>query len=443
FGNALTLGSGTAGATLLNLGGSNTWSGPVTNAVTSTINVNAGTLTISGPISGTGELIKTGIGTLVLPGANSYTGLTAIVAGVLDVQTAAALGNNASVAVGAAATLQIDGTGLTFTKTLILAGTVNSLNGSNTWSGNVVTVAASSTFNVGAGQTLTLSGVISGTYGLTVNKSGTGTLVLTNTNTYAGATSIEAGIVVVQNRWALGSTAGATYVSSGATLQLEGGLTVAETIVLNGAGAAGTTGALESVAGANTCTGYIGLATASTIAVDAGQLTISGIIVAHGSLTEAGVGSLILSAVNTYTGGTTLNGGTLGGGGTLGTLLVNSGATLAPSSTTTHILRTGSVTFSAGSTFAVALNGTTPGTGYDMLSVTGTVNLAGATLNVNVGFNPTIGTSFVIVQNDGTDPLVGTFAGLAQGATFVINGMTFQISYTGGTGNDVVLTRTA
>jgi hypothetical protein len=38
---------------------------------------------------------------------------------------------------------------------------------------------------------------------------------------------------------------------------------------------------------------------------------------------------------------------------------------------------------------------------------------------------------------------VGTFKGLAQNATFVQNGMTFQINYQGGDGNDVVVTRIA
>ncbi len=92
---------------------------------------------------------------------------------------------------------------------------------------------------------------------------------------------------------------------------------------------------------------------------------------------------------------------------------------------------------------AVTLNGTTAGSGYDQLSVTGTVNLAGATLNVNLTFTPAVGSAFTLIQNDGKDAVVGTFAGLAQGATLVLDGMTFQISYVGGTGNDVVLTRTA
>ena len=286
-----------------------------------------------------------------MPGANSYTGITTVSAGVLDVQTPAALGNNTSMTVAAAGTLQIDGTSLNFSKTLSLSGTLASLNGSNTWSGKISTLVATSTVNVGAGQSLTLSGIISGAGGLTVNKTGSGTLILTNANTYTGATTIKAGIAFVQNKTALGSTVGATTVSSGATLQLQGGLTIAERITLNGVGAAGATGALESVTGTNTWTGTISLASASTIAIDAGQLTISGVMSGVGSLTQVGAGSLIVSALNTYTGGTTVNGGTLGGGGKIGALLVNSGATIAPNSTTTKILKTGNVAFSAGSTF--------------------------------------------------------------------------------------------
>jgi autotransporter-associated beta strand protein len=241
-GNALTLGS-TGGATLGNLAGSNTWSGPITDAVTSTVNVSAGTLTVNGGISGAGGITKTGTGTLLLPGANSYTGITTVNAGILDVQTPAALGNNTSMTVAAAGTLQIDGTSLSFSKTLSLSGTVASLNGSNTWSGKISTLVATSTVNIGAGQSLTLSGIISGAGGLTVNKAGSGTLILTNANTYTGATTIKAGIAFVQNKTALGSTVGATTVSSGATLQLQGGLSIAEGITLNGVGAAGTTGA--------------------------------------------------------------------------------------------------------------------------------------------------------------------------------------------------------
>jgi hypothetical protein len=55
----------------------------------------------------------------------------------------------------------------------------------------------------------------------------------------------------------------------------------------------------------------------------------------------------------------------------------------------------------------------------------------------------TVGESFIIVENDGTDPIVGTFAGLPEGAALMwpgSPGLVARISYVGGTGNDVVLT---
>src|ERR1051326_3225033 len=47
---------------------------------------------------------------------------------------------------------------------------------------------------------------------------------------------------------------------------------------------------------------------------------------------------------------------------------------------------------------------------------------------------------FPIIDNDGTDPVVGTFAGLPEGATFKAGSYTYWITYKGGDGNDVVLT---
>ena len=55
---------------------------------------------------------------------------------------------------------------------------------------------------------------------------------------------------------------------------------------------------------------------------------------------------------------------------------------------------------------------------------------------------PAIGDTFTIINNDGSDAVTGTFDGLAQGATITDGNVTFTISYTGGNGNDVVLTTT-
>ncbi len=101
------------------------------------------------------------------------------------------------------------------------------------------------------------------------------------------------------------------------------------------------------------------------------------------------------------------------------------------------------LTLTPNTTLEVELNGTVAGTNYDQLKVIGGVNLASASLKVSLGFVPAAGNSFVIVDNNGTDTIIGTFAGLPQGAQVVSSGIpfTFRISYVGGDGNDVVLTR--
>jgi uncharacterized delta-60 repeat protein len=87
------------------------------------------------------------------------------------------------------------------------------------------------------------------------------------------------------------------------------------------------------------------------------------------------------------------------------------------------------------------LNGAVPGSGYDQLVVNGTVSIGGAVLVPTLEFEPAVGQSFVIIENDGTDAVVGTFALLPEGELLAIGSHDFQISYRGGDGNDVSLTR--
>lgn len=100
----------------------------------------------------------------------------------------------------------------------------------------------------------------------------------------------------------------------------------------------------------------------------------------------------------------------------------------------------GSVSLAAGSKFTVV---TREGQ-FNSLNVTGTIDLEGADLNLSTG-NTLIpaGTKLTIINNDSTDPVTGTFRGLPEGAEVVSEFDTpqiFSVSYTGGTGNDVVLT---
>jgi MYXO-CTERM domain-containing protein len=135
------------------------------------------------------------------------------------------------------------------------------------------------------------------------------------------------------------------------------------------------------------------------------------------------------------------SGTTLGGTGTIsGPVTVNTGANIAPGDggNNTGTLSTGALTLAATSNFQVDINGTTAGT-FDQLNVTGGVTLAG-NLVVTVGTALTDHPTFIIISNVSAGAVVGTFAGLAQGATVTSGDNTFTISYTGGDGNDVVLT---
>ena len=132
--------------------------------------------------------------------------------------------------------------------------------------------------------------------------------------------------------------------------------------------------------------------------------------------------------------------GTLNGIGTIAGNLTNA-ATVAPGNSPGIITVNGNYSQTSTGDLNIEIGGTTVGTQYDQLIVNGTVTLNGD-LNLSLinSFVPTNGNTFTIIDNDGTDAVSGTFSGLAQGATVVLGNTTFQISYAGGTGNDVVLT---
>lgn len=123
-----------------------------------------------------------------------------------------------------------------------------------------------------------------------------------------------------------------------------------------------------------------------------------------------------------------------------GTFTVSSpGATLSPGNSP-GIINTGNLSLTSGSNLNIEINGNAAGALYDQVNVTGTVNLGGANLVASLGYSPTAGHTYTIVNNDGGDPVTGTFAGLPEGTVFFLGANSFKISYVGGTGNDVVIT---
>ncbi len=101
------------------------------------------------------------------------------------------------------------------------------------------------------------------------------------------------------------------------------------------------------------------------------------------------------------------------------------------------------IIFSSGDAYSVSIESAGfPGIDYDQLGVTGVIDISGSTLNLidNVPGVLAPTDTFTIINNDGSEPILGTFAGLPQGASIPFNGQALLIDYFGGDGNDVVLT---
>jgi len=169
--------------------------------------------------------------------------------------------------------------------------------------------------------------------------------------------------------------------------------------------------------------------------------------VTNGGLTKVNTGTLGLNGVNTYTGTTTIQAGRIELGGSLnGSVTVTGTGVLAFGAATGIRTANGSLAVNAGGTFRVRVNGPTAGTDYDQLKLTNaasSITLAG-TLDLIAAPSLAVGSTFRIIDNSASAaPVSGTFAGLPQDSEFYEDGQWWKISYTGGTGNDVVLTRVA
>jgi fibronectin-binding autotransporter adhesin len=286
---ATTTGTQTLSMNSLVLGSGQTWQ----------IN-GAGRLIVSATVSGTSALTKTGTGTLELAGANTHTGTTTLSAGTLVVANAAAL-QNSSVFLGSGTLAFSTITSATFGA---LGGTAN-LALSNTTGGAVALTVG------GRNVDTTLSGTLSG--GGSLTKVGSGVLTLTATNSYSGATTINAGAINVGNSSALGTSSSVT-VASGAALQVQGGVVISRPLTISGSGLA-SDGVLRSISGANTWSGAITLGSGVGIAVDSGTLTIAtgGIQGSSQPITKTGAGTLRFTgnASQNYTGAITIASGTV------------------------------------------------------------------------------------------------------------------------------------
>jgi autotransporter-associated beta strand protein len=179
------------------------------------------------------------------------------------------------------------------------------------------------------------------------------------------------------------------------------------------------------------------------------------------ALTKQGAGVMRIGSDSSYSGVTSIEAGevivdanvatspfavgtngVLSGTGTVGPLITQANGRVRPGANPgVGILSTGAAILTNGA-LSIDINGPTAPAGHDMLMVTGSVTLTGAALDLTVASHLSPNALFTIVNNDGSDPVMGTFAGLPEGATVAVQSTTFMVSYVGGDGNDVVLTNT-
>lgn len=340
--------------------------------------VNSGPLTWSAALSGTGALVKSGSGTLILSATNTFSGGTTINAGTLQISASGVGGTGAirgSVTVNSGATLLItaqDALGYnsgTKVDTLVIAGgTVTHQASGNLTLANVAvsltggTLQSTSTgeidfFDLNAATTTT------GNTTITTNASATTSLIAGSIRLRQGNSdptgtvfTVADGAAAVDLHVSANLTEGAAQSIASAITKAGSGLMLLSgtnnytgpTTVSAGTLRAGSTqafGSNSAVSLANTSGALLDLnnfnnslgalsgggTTGGHVSLGSAILTVggantspgayAGVISGTGSLVKTGTGTLQLTGFNTFSGGTTINAGTLqlnasGGGGT-------------------------------------------------------------------------------------------------------------------------------
>ena len=301
---ALTLnGTGLAnGGALRNISGTNSYNGAIIIGSVTQINADLDFLFLYGTISGagqnltfggagevdvygtittgTGSLTKIGSATLALSGNNTYTGVTTVNAGTLQLFNGEAIANTGAVLVNAPGSLQV-----------FASETIGSLAGSGS-----VGLSSAVILTVGGTNTNTAySGVISELGGIgSLTKIGAGTQTLSGANTYTGATTISDGVLQLTGGAAISDT-GAVIVNTPGLLQVF----TSETI-----GSLAGSGNVQL----NWAAGNLTLGGANTSTAFSGAISESG---SFGNLIIIGTGKQTFSGANTFTGATTISAGVL------------------------------------------------------------------------------------------------------------------------------------
>ena len=409
-----------------------------------------GSQTYANAISGSGSLTKSGAGTLALTGSNAYSGATTITGGTLQIGN----GISGSIATSSAVTVNSGGT---LVVNLANSGTFGSYITTIGTNGDAVVIANASGTN-------TFSTNIAGPGAF--NQNGTGVTILKGYNTYAGSTTINAGVLQFASTGAV-PTNGTIAVNSGAAVAFD--FTGVQTILNARLGMVGTTSSIaltpasagESInlgaSGANknaylgamgnvTYTGTYTPFTAGAyhLGGGGGTLTYNQAIGGASSLSIGGgmPGMVILGGANTYSGGTTINSGTLqiGNGGSSGLLPGNTvnNATLAFNRSDSALVISGAITGSgalvnAGSGL-VTLTGSNSYSGGTTIS-SGTLQIGGGGSTGSISGNIVNNATLVFNRSDSAFSTSGAISGsgaLVNAGSGIVT-LAGSNSYSGGT----------
>ncbi|MBA4187297.1 MAG: hypothetical protein C0467_04680 [Planctomycetaceae bacterium] len=233
------------------------------NAIANSTGVNGGAISV----------IKLGTGTLIFDKTNTYTGTTTITNGILNTTNAAALSGynvaNKVVINGGTLGVQVGGAGWTTAEVNTMLSNATKTSGAfgiDTTNGSLTQWTAFTTTNLGS------------TLGLT--KLGANTLTLDQANTYAGATTVSTGTLLVNNTTGSGTGTGAVAVNNGGTL-----------------GGTGTVGGATTVASGGTIRGgdgtVVGTLNLKNVTINSGG-TLATTIGSDGNSSQLALGTNIL-----------------------------------------------------------------------------------------------------------------------------------------------------
>jgi len=480
----VTVGANVAPAGItVNTGSSYAFVGNNSISTANNLNITAnGYATISAIITGSKGLTNIGSGTLNLSGTNTYTGGTAVSAGTVNVsgdQSAATGGWNMTSGVGSANFNAGSQIAVASGKTITLGG--------NSSTGNTLTVAGivsnSGTLTVSRRANLNLNGPANWVQGGTMSvlpAPNTGypadmTVGTGATFTYTGSGMVGVSPCSGNSGSGVLTLAGGTFVTGQGFVNNTASSTGVGTIAFNNNGTLRLTTNIAnfyaSAGSANSITLGMG---GGTIDTSAYATTINNVITGSGTLTKLGAGTLALSASNSFTGGITVSNGvlqvdgysgsgvvtvgssaTLAGIGTVGGALTINGM-VAPGGNAIGTLKTVGETWNGGGSYQFTLNNATNSAGWDLLSITGSLNIQSSASNaftikvVSLTSSNTPGPIDGFVSGGTNVWTLTTASGGIQNfnaSNFIVDATAFSNSYTGtftlGTnGNALILTYT-